>query len=79
MIVYERTEKETEQLLTVKRVNFSTLEYNYYEIVNGGKINERQGVAELQPIFYFGAEGTFEAEDENIYGMNKYIDNSEKE
>lgn len=44
----------------------------------GQKTNERQGTADLEPVFYFGAEGTFEDENENVYGMNEYIDNSEK-
>jgi len=77
-IIYEKTEKEKEQILTVRRVNFSTLEYNYYEIVDGKKTNERKGKADLDPTFYNGAEGVFEDENENTYGMNKYIDYSEK-
>ena len=77
-IIYEKIEKEKEKVLIVKRVNFSTLEYYHYEIVKGKKINEKQGRADLEPTFYFGAEGTFEDEDENIYGMNEYIDYSEK-
>ena len=79
IIVYKNEDKENEQTLSVKRVNISTLEYNYYKIVNGRKVNERQGKADLQPIFYYGAEGTFEDKDENIYGMNRYIDYSEKD
>ena len=78
-VIYESTEKEKKQILTVNRVNISTLEYSYYEIVKGKKTNERQGKADLAPTFYFGAEGTFEDEDENVYGMNEYIDYSEKD
>ncbi|MFN3918650.1 MAG: hypothetical protein ACK4K0_13065, partial [Flavobacteriales bacterium] len=59
--------------------NYSTLEYNYYEESNGKKTNGRQGTADLEPVFYFGAEGTFEDENENVYGMNEYIDNSKKD
>jgi len=79
MIIYEKLEKEKKQILTVKRINISTLEYNYYEIINGKKVNERQGTADLDPTFHYAAEGTFEDENENIYGMNKYVDYSEKD
>jgi hypothetical protein len=78
-IIYEKVEKETEQILTIKRVNISTLEYNFYETVNGKKANEIQGKADLQPSFYFGAQGIFEDDNEMIYGMNIYIDHSEKD
>ena len=78
IVVYEKTENGKEQVLSVRRVNISTLEYSYCEIVNGKKANERQGNADLHPAFYFGAEGAFEDESENVYGMNKYIDYSEK-
>lgn len=78
-VIYEKTEKGTKHILTVKRINYSTLEYNYYEEVNGQQTNQRQGTADIEPVFYFGAEGTFEDENENVYGMNEYIDNSEKD
>ena len=42
-VIYSKTEKNKKQVLTVKRINISTLEYNYYEIVNGKKTNSRQG------------------------------------
>lgn len=77
-VTYEKNENGKKQVLTVKRINYSTLEYSYYELSNGQKTNERQGTADLEPVFYFGAEGTFEDENENVYGMNEYIDNSEK-
>ncbi|MBK8486937.1 MAG: hypothetical protein IPL48_04010 [Bacteroidetes bacterium] len=78
-VTYTKTENSKKQVLTVKRINYSTLEYSYYEVSNERKTNERQGTADLEPVFYFGAEGTFEDENENIYGMNEYIDNSEKD
>jgi hypothetical protein len=56
--------------LKVKRINYSTIEY---------ALNGQKGVADLQPVFYMGAEGTFEDENGTTYGMNKYIDYSEKE
>ncbi len=75
---YQKIENGNKHVLTVKRINYSTLEYNHYEENNGQKTNQRQGTADLEPVFYFGAEGTFEDENENVYGMNKYIDSSEK-
>jgi hypothetical protein len=78
MITYGKSEKGKEQILTVKRVNISTIEYNYYEIVNGKKRDERQGKADLEPSFHLAVDGTFEDENENTYGMNRYIDYSEK-
>lgn len=72
-VVYEKNTSEVKYTLTVRRINFSTLEYNYFETVNGKKKNEKQGQADLEPVFYFGAEGTFEDENENVYGMNEYI------
>lgn len=78
-VTYEKTEKGKKQILTVKRINYSTLEYIYFEEVNGKQTNQSQGTADLEPVFYFGAEGTFEDKNENVYGMNEYIDNSEKD
>ena len=77
-VVYGKTEKEKEYILTVKRIYLATLEYNYYEIVNDKKINEKQGLADLPPSFILACAGTFEDENEMTYGMNEYIDNSEK-
>jgi len=78
-VTYQKTDNSKKQVLTVKRINYSTLEYNYYEDTNGQKTNPREGKADLEPVFYYGAEGAFEDENENIYGMNEYIDNSEKD
>lgn len=78
-VIYQKSENGKKQVLNVKRINYSTLEYNYYEETNGQKTNQRQGTADLEPVFYFGAEGTFEDENENVYGMNEYIDSSEKD
>jgi len=78
-VTYQKIENSKKQVLTVKRINYSTLEYNYYEETPGQKTSQRQGTADLEPVFYFGAEGTFEDENENVYGMNEYIDSSEKD
>jgi hypothetical protein len=78
-VTYEKKENSKKNILTIKRVNYSTLEYNYYEEANGQKTNQRQGTAHIEPVFYFGTEGTFEDENQNVYGMNEYVDNSEKD
>ena len=78
-VTYEKTANEKAQILTLKRVNISTVEYSYHEAVNDKKVNDRAGSADLQPTFYLGTQGTFEDEDENVYGMNRYIDYSEKD
>lgn len=79
LVNYEESADGIKYTLEVKRINFSTLEYNYFETVNGKKKNEKQGQADLEPVFYFGAEGTFEDENENVYGMNEYISSSEND
>lgn len=72
-VTYEEDTDGIKYTLIVKRINFSTLKYNYFETVNEKIKNEEQGQADLEPVFYFGAEGTFEDENENVYGMNEYI------
>lgn len=76
LVTYEESADGIKFSLTVKRINYSTLEYYYFEIVDGKNKNEKQGQADLEPIFYFGSEGTFEDENENVYGMNEYVDSS---
>lgn len=78
-VTYQKAENNKKQVLTLKRINYSTLEYNYYEETNGQVMITRKGEADLAPVFYFGVEGTFEDENENIYGMNEYRDYSEKD
>lgn len=75
-VTYGKSADGIKYTLTVKRINYSTLEYSYFETVNGKKKNKKQGQADLEPVFYFGAEGTFEDENENVYGMNEYVDSS---
>ena len=77
-VTYTTAEDNKKLVLIVKRINYSTIEYSYYEVSNGLKTNERQGKAELEPVFYLGAEGTFEDEEENVYASVEYIDNFEK-
>ena len=76
-VIYSKTEKNKKQVLTVKRINISTLEYNYYEIVNGKKTNNRQGIADLNPSFYLSSK-MFDDGD-GLVGMYEYADYSEKD
>jgi hypothetical protein len=75
-ILYEAQKDGKIFKLTVKRINVSTIEYNYSETADGKTLNDQNGKADLEPVFYFGAEGTFEDFDGQTYGMNEYIDNS---
>jgi hypothetical protein len=76
-VVYKKSSRGKDQVLTVRRINYSTLEYAYYEELNGKKTIERSGTADLEPVFYFGAEGTFEDKEGKTYPMNEYIDHTE--
>ena len=60
--------------LEVRRVNISTVEYSYRESRPGSETLRLEGNADLEPVFYFGAEGTFEGADGRTYGMNEYVD-----
>lgn len=73
LVTYEEIVDGVKYIMTVKRINLSTIQYSYFETVNGKIKNKKQGQADLEPVFYFGAEGTFEDENENVYGMNEYI------
>lgn len=76
LVTYEESVDGVKYIVSVKRINLSTIEYSYFETVNGKIKNKKQGQADLEPVFYFGAEGTFEDENENVYGMNEYISSS---
>lgn len=69
VVLYKAKKNGKNYSLTIKRINYSTIEY----VFNGQK-----GVADLQPNFYLGAEGVFEAKNGKTYGMVKYNDLSEK-
>ena len=73
-VYYELTEEGRTISLTVKRINYTTIEYSYAD-----NDNEKKGLAHIEPVFYFGAEGMFEDDDGMTYGMNEYIDHSQKD
>lgn len=57
--------------MDLTRLNISTVAYRY--VIDDGRstLLDLQGTADLDPLFYNGAEGTFEVGEET-YGMNKY-------
>ena len=58
--------------LTVRRVNYTNLQYEINGILNLDTIFLRHGTAILDPSFYLGSEGIFEKSKVEIYGMNEY-------
>jgi len=58
--------------LTVRRVNYTNLQYEINGILNFDTIFSRHGTAILNPSFYLGSEGVFEKSNDKIYGMNDY-------
>lgn len=75
-IVYEAQTSDMIYMLTVKRVNYSTIEYEYDQKEKEKSIAHKSGLASLDPLFYYGCEGTIELKNGAVYGMNKYIDDS---
>jgi hypothetical protein len=79
-VIYEKAEKEENHLLTIKRVNLSTLEYDYCKTVNGKKEIEIKGAADLESLFYdVGEAGKYKDENGNVYEMKTYFDDSEED
>ncbi|MEZ4772521.1 MAG: hypothetical protein R3D00_05000 [Bacteroidia bacterium] len=73
-VYYELIQDGSTFSLTVKRINYTTIEYRYADVNT-----KKEGLAHIEPVFYFGAEGVFEDDDGMTYGMNEYIDNSQKD
>jgi len=75
IIIYSAKRGDKLYKLTVKRINYSTVEYEYIQKEKNKIIVSRNGLASLAPTFFYGVEGTIETKDKT-YGMNKYIDYS---
>jgi hypothetical protein len=60
--------------MDLTRLNISTVAYHYVVNSGGTDLLDLEGTADLDPIFYYGAEGEFE-DDGKTYGMNKYHPN----
>lgn len=69
---YELKSNDTLYQLTVKRVNYTNIEY----LIKGKTKNEvffsREGMAILESSFYLGSEGVYEKNEGEIYGMSDY-------
>jgi hypothetical protein len=71
---YTRNRHGRDYRLELTRINISTIAYHY--TVNDGRtaLLDLEGTADLDPIFYYGADGEFE-DGGKTYGMNKYYTN----
>lgn len=70
-VLYELKKGTTGYGLTITRINYSTVEYSMH---NGDASTIMRGFADINPVFYYGSEGTFETTDGSIFGMNDYFD-----
>lgn len=57
--------------LKLTRINYSTVTFRYVVREGGRLLFERQGIADLDPLFHYGTEGDFE-DHGATYGLNKY-------
>jgi hypothetical protein len=71
---YTRNRHGRNYRLELTRINISTVAYHY--TVNDGltALLDLEGTADLDPIFYYGADGEFE-DGGKTFGMNKYYTN----
>ncbi|MHC1705040.1 MAG: hypothetical protein AB9846_14110 [Tenuifilaceae bacterium] len=69
--IYTTNYNEKEYTLVLKRTNLTNLEY----VLNQGKTTVRRGLATLQGVFFFGAEGQPNEKGEPIF-LRQYLDNS---
>jgi hypothetical protein len=71
---YTKEHQDKRYRLELTRINISTVAYRY--TVNDGRtaLLNHEGTADLDPRFFYGAEGDFE-DDGQTYGMNKYHPN----
>uniref|UniRef100_UPI0040492FB8 hypothetical protein n=1 Tax=Flavobacterium sp. TaxID=239 RepID=UPI0040492FB8 len=71
-IYYELKSKDTLYQMTVKRVNFTNIEYTIIGKAKNETFFSRQGIAILKPTFHLGSEGVYEKSEDEFYGMNDY-------
>ncbi len=69
---YELKSSNTIYQLTVKRINYTNIEYTIKEKTKHKIFFSRQGTAILEPSFHLGAEGVYQKDEDEIYGMNEY-------
>lgn len=73
-VLYAREQQDRRYRLELTRLNISTVAYHYAVKDASTTLLGVEGTADLDPLFYYGADGDFEA-DGGIYGMNKYHPN----
>jgi hypothetical protein len=71
-LFYHADEKKTKYRLMVRRINFTTLVYEYSETGTPKSVDQISGIAGLPPTFYYGAEGTFNDGNGSTVGMIRY-------
>lgn len=69
---YKCEVSDTSYILTIKRVNYTNIEYFIEGTANEVVVFGRKGVAILEPSFYLAAEGLFERGEDEVYNMNDY-------
>lgn len=76
-VLYAREQQDRRYRLELTRRNISTVAYHYVVKDGSTTLLDVEGTADLNPLFYYGAEGDFEANG-RTYGMNKYHPNDTK-
>ena len=73
-LVYEAHEKGTDTRMTIKRINFVSVEYKLETFADKKATFMVRGTADLEPTFYFGAEGIEENEKGETITLDNYND-----
>lgn len=58
--------------LVLTRVNYTNLEYSLVGKSGEKEVFSRKGIAKLEPTFYLGAEGVYEKNEDEVFGMVDY-------
>ncbi|WP_291722753.1 hypothetical protein [Bernardetia sp.] len=74
-VSYQKLEEEKLYSLKLKRINYSSVEYDYKEKVGSEIRSSFTGVAHLRGNFYTGSAGFIEDKNNNTYGTYEYISN----
>lgn len=69
---YELKSNDTLYQLTVRRVNYTNIDYSIKGKTKNEVFFSRQGTAILESSFHLGSEGVYEKNEDEIYGMNDY-------
>lgn len=69
---YELKLNDTLYKLTVKRVNYTNVNYSIIGSTKNKIFFSRKGTAILESTFHLGCEGVYEKNEDEVYGMNDY-------